>query len=128
MKKIAIVFLTSLLLMACSNPSEKIEGAWKSKKIELLTQKPSYLIFTKDSLYTGGDSIKVNYVEEKGVILVKKVGSNNTIFTVTPQQNPNELEIENWTTGKLLYEKTTIEDVKAIEESPIKIEPKPDPF
>ena len=128
MKKTIATLLACLFLVACSDSSEKIVGAWKSKEIGTISGKPKCFIFSKDTVSTDGGSFKANFFEEDGVILVKNVGSNDTIFIVTPQKDPKEIRIESPNVGDQLYIKTTPDDVAQIRATPIELTPNPDPF
>jgi hypothetical protein len=107
-------------LVGCySDPSEKVIGAWKSKKVNPLSRKLETVIFDKktvrDSSYD--TPIPVEYEERDGFIYVKRLSDNEVVYTIVIQGDELGIDGGVWGT-RGMYVRTTIEDVDAIISAP----------
>lgn len=116
----------SLLFISCSQQIDysEFEGAWKSEKMNPLTQQPRTIIINKDSVNLSGETIEAEFRyksnTKKHVILVSHLSApeGEHWFTIIPS-GKNKIEVSGFVGGgDEMYVRTTPADVEHIRNSP----------
>jgi hypothetical protein len=128
-KSILLLFIIVLLIPACLDEKvPNIDGAWKTKDLNSLSQKPFTIVFDREKLITAKESVSIEFKKKDDVILVYRAGDTTSPIYTILVKDKDVLQIAGFINGTHDYYRTTIEDVLNIRHTKVSRPVPKDPF